>query len=1843
MLNLEDARRSGLMGAAENFNESLTNPAARFAGDLFLPQALPPPPGITRQQQREAGLADFRARDAAMPSFTTAPGLVDQALEGGAALAGQLAGSLMSPENLIGGLAGGARRVGQSAASYLGQLFARGAAVQAPVAGVANAGVQGLDMAAGDKADFSPAELALATALGGALGGGLNVSPELARMAIGRIREFRTARGATPEQAAAPVTPEEALATWSSEDVRALAEANGVTDPADPFVARIEQRLGLRRAAEADPLVAARQRVDAVNLPQGQAPQTPAQQVARLLPGVEDQVAGEAASGLRFQQPGAQGAEVDARLRSLVPGLEPRPEPPPVIALPGENGRVRGQIIEPNATDLPSPREVVVPVRGTGEPGVQAGAELRTGQGTALVPTEPGLPRGMSDAEVTAARARAAVEPPAGEAPGRLFADRAGGVFDSGEVASRRPAGLLTYDPAVGGAPMAEDAVARAAAQNRGGTLQPDARRARVIQEVNADIEAGIVPRAQRRQEIMARLAAQDPPDPIRVPGEGAPRGPDRPVPPQTYGQMNRAGIEARESGRPSGNDRPPPWTGDRPPEPPPTPRPPEGGSGGGGVEPPSAPPDLTPWRTAADKARTRAAELRAELDVLNAGREARRRGDKANAGPAGEANYKTPAALDRAIAAKESQATALDGRVRVLERAMQDMAEGRPPPVRLAYDTPADNAPAIPGKPAPPTSVVQRIRDLGGMRDDRGDFVKYEIPGLVNNKATRSFEDMADQLAYEGYFPELRAEMDGGGVRTINVKDALIRAIEETQAGRPQYTPEMLAEYEAKVAAREVALDDAAAVARAFDLSPGEVRGLSRGQLADLVREVRSLDDLDAIVRSQEAAHAADLADFEARMNDPDQFNSNLPPFDEERARSRPVTQEDIERVPPPDSEGPRPPGDGAAGGPRAEQPPRDTGAESRGQEAQGQLDRPASGPPGAAARGAGDAVGGDGQGAGRPAEGAGAGQRELIPNDRPATQAAAAREAQGAGRIRSEASQKGVEDFALFDPHARDQKNLDIEGAAKRTADAVNRETQGKLYGGFPLGDPDAWRFLFGPIGAKAKGAFKGWAESLAEMNDAFRTTRAANRAEDARTPRGSGEGTPVFARAGNAMPAALRATGAFIRAATYSDGIAMRAMADRLPEASRAALHEFLDSWHANAGRAGTGKGATYGEGVEQSFNRSVNKLNDILGKMAKDKASMEQVVRLVQNPSQIRPGSPLHDAADGIRTWLREQRSYMVENGVEVGDIKRGYFPRRLDVDSVWANQTGFLKDAERAYRASGMGAVEAKAAAEGWLDSIKHGGADPTNPLAHKGAPGLSPDHVSERVLAKAADEILAPYLLKDPLQTLVGYAHTAARRAELARVMGPENQAWTKLADAFRRDGAEDALGRVGDFVRTQTGHVTGSWNSPKLQKAAGWVRLWGTLGLLEKATLTSLTEVLNAGARSGRVVDSWNAVKTMAAYHMGRESGERLRLLAEDVGAMTNSLAGSMSAARWNGGRPASAAQAAIADRYFRAIGLEQWTHGMNVAATGVGERFIWRMANDLGAEGRAGRQASFALAELGIPREKHEAFAAWVKKSAGDGMTVDALRQAPKEVASAYRDALFRFATQVSMRPGAISRPRWANSPLGSMAFHLSAYAYAVHDNVILRAKRVFQNGDLTTGDKLVLAGKMLASLSLAIPAQMALGMARSEVFDSEKTKKASQENLVANAVSRSGILGAVDPWLQIIGGLKYRRELSTLMLGPTLGKAASGLQVAADQTQASINPYGPDRKRTDSEKRKLVTAAYDIGIEPTVNFAAARLGVPLPIAFAIAQGVGASKTRGAFVSAVGAPPPRDNRRRP
>lgn len=145
-INRQSGERNTILGAARDYQQS----------------TLPPE---WREGVGHEGRARFNERYDAFPQF-------DGLLEAGAALAGQLVGGGAAPENFV-PIGLGAKALGLAGISLTtirARIFA--GAVDAGVTNaVADAAVQGLEIAGGTRKDFSVKQLATSTAVGAAIGG----------------------------------------------------------------------------------------------------------------------------------------------------------------------------------------------------------------------------------------------------------------------------------------------------------------------------------------------------------------------------------------------------------------------------------------------------------------------------------------------------------------------------------------------------------------------------------------------------------------------------------------------------------------------------------------------------------------------------------------------------------------------------------------------------------------------------------------------------------------------------------------------------------------------------------------------------------------------------------------------------------------------------------------------------------------------------------------------------------------------------------------------------------------------------------------------------------------------------------------------------------------------------------------------------------------------------------------------------------------------------------------------------------------------------------------------------------------------------------------------------------------------------------------------------------------------------------------------------------------------------------------------------------------------------------------------------------------------------------------
>lgn len=639
----------------------------------------------------------------------------------------------------------------------------------------------------------------------------------------------------------------------------------------------------------------------------------------------------------------------------------------------------------------------------------------------------------------------------------------------------------------------------------------------------------------------------------------------------------------------------------------------------------------------------------------------------------------------------------------------------------------------------------------------------------------------------------------------------------------------------------------------------------------------------------------------------------------------------------------------------------------------------------------------------------------------------------------------------------------------------------------------------------------------------------------------------------------------------------------------------LDALLDNFITAPGRGDRAVSKTFDEAIQQRVNPRLKAWQGLVEEARATGLSDDAIA------DQLAGVKPL--TAKGaavvrkIQAFFAEEHAYATGAGVEMGKSKN-YFPRIFDVEKVRTDRVQALAALEKVYRAEGLGAKEAKDAALNLWEAVVYG--DVATPAMGGASRSVVPSIFKSREFGPRADAILRDFYVRDLDAVGVRYVPAIARRVEVAKRFGDGFSKWKELIKEIRADDPK-ILGyekEIASYVATMTGFA-----APQMGHGAravsSWLRTFTTLSLMEKATLSSLVEPLVAGIRTGNLLDSFGTFRETAKQLSGKFKGmaaQDVRDIAIDLGVIAGEGHNALMAARFNAVEELGRRQAKVLSAYFRRTGLEQWTNASRVATMRTGMVFLRRLAHDMAAGGDKARMATFSLRELGI--EDAKGFSSMVR---GWGDQLPDHGQLFRPEAAAYRNALLRFSDQSILRPTAGTRPRWANHPLGAIAFQLNSYAYAYGRNVLVRQARLAKAakaGEIPAGlyAQQLLAGALPGFLALAL-GQYAFGEVRDQLYsigqDDPAHERMTGQAKVERALSRSGLFSGYDQWLQALSGVRYQSSPLAPALGPILGNVG---EVATAAARALIS-NSPD---TNSAERKAATVAYDTLIEPTVNLA-------------------------------------------
>lgn len=714
-------------------------------------------------------------------------------------------------------------------------------------------------------------------------------------------------------------------------------------------------------------------------------------------------------------------------------------------------------------------------------------------------------------------------------------------------------------------------------------------------------------------------------------------------------------------------------------------------------------------------------------------------------------------------------------------------------------------------------------------------------------------------------------------------------------------------------------------------------------------------------------------------------------------------------------------------------------------------------------------------------------------------------------------------------------------------------------------------------------------------------------------------------------------------FIQLAFRTNDGAMAALAKRYDSK---AIAEIREMFYGRAGGLEKGTKQTFEEAVRQRTGSNMNKLSETLEPFSRDEKAMAELVRKVQNPDTIRmAGGAVDSAAGKIRKMLDDELQYAREAGLPVG-YQRGYFPRVLDKYLVGLEPEKFKNAAVKAYRASGVeDAAEAEQMAEAWLRQIQFG--DVLKPgfqdFFNFGNGLPTKDFTKGRTLAKEADDIMKEFYVSDPRDVLGSYFHRVAQRAEFERRFGrnpgdaPDAPTkWDQLKARMEKEGATEAIPMVVNHIQAMTGESPSNipmWG----RKMTGWAQTFSMLAYLPKATLTSLNELAMFGVRGDGMKDVITGIGSVISDLVRADRTNGMRDVAEFLGIANQAMHEGAMAARLGGGLE-TRGQRWLTSQFFRRTGLEQYTDSTRVAAVGVGQSFIRRVALDVLEGNSRMKSSAMMLNELGIDAAQHKEFSEYIKRF-DDGKPTAADLKDGSEMAKLYGAALQRFADQTIMIPKASEKPFYANHPIGKLSYGLLSYMFSFQKNVLNRSGELMWKAatqkDLSLADRWALIGPA-RNLPLMLAGAMALNEVRNSVFGSEQNQKKWDEMggfaKFTAALSRSGLTGVLDVPLNLATSIKYQRDPATFAVGPAL---AGMLTLPADAVLLGQAMVGHSNGtvtdgQLNARKRQALKDFYSYVVIPMANAGMSIQPVPSVGVIGI-QAVSSDKARMGFVDAI------------
>jgi hypothetical protein len=284
-----------------------------------------------------------------------------------------------------------------------------------------------------------------------------------------------------------------------------------------------------------------------------------------------------------------------------------------------------------------------------------------------------------------------------------------------------------------------------------------------------------------------------------------------------------------------------------------------------------------------------------------------------------------------------------------------------------------------------------------------------------------------------------------------------------------------------------------------------------------------------------------------------------------------------------------------------------------------------------------------------------------------------------------------------------------------------------------------------------------------------------------------------------------------------------------------------------------------------------------------------------------------------------------------------------------------------------------------------------------------------------------------------------------------------------------------------------------------------------------------------------------------------------------------------------------------------FARTGLTGLTRAQKTAMVGVAHAYLDNLAHAIISKSRwtsaaAKKNAVALLREFGV--RDPEAFA----KQMVDANRMPAVDELDTDFGYDYATAQLRLNNMVIQEPGMMDRPEFAANPVARIFYALQGFTYGYYRNIIKRniilinemgkkgAGRGGKSGAAYYGSKLFVAAAIAYAIGVTV------STIREAVLNPKRFKEMQDDgslwkNMALLGFNRTFSFGAADTIINAAVGLKYRRDLSNVMVG-------AGPATITQNAGKVLQPITANSRKTNTAEYSAVQGAYGL-LSPFANF--------------------------------------------